>query len=106
VTTVAVRLASGPRAHAGGTAVVEVDVASSATVGDVLDALAAAHPAIGRRVRDEAGAIRPHVNVFVGADNFRDLDDVATVVPDGVEVAVLAAVSGGSVPPTTVQSSD
>ena len=66
-----------------------------ATVAAVLDAVAAAHPAVGRRVRDEAGALRPHVNVFVGPDNFRDLDGVATVVPAGTEVAVLAAVSGG-----------
>ena len=61
----------------------------------MLDALAAAHPAVGRRVRDEAGALRPHVNVFVGPDNVRDLDDLDTVVPEGAEVAVLAAVSGG-----------
>jgi sulfur-carrier protein len=64
-------------------------------VGAVLDAVAATHPAIGRRVRDEAGALRRHVNVFVGADNARDLDDAATLVPEGTEVAVLPAVSGG-----------
>ena len=89
------RLASGLRVHAGGESSVDVDVPEPATVGAVLDAIAAAHPAVGRRVRDEAGALRPHVNVFVGPDNFRDLDDVDTVVPDGAEVAILAAVSGG-----------
>jgi molybdopterin converting factor small subunit len=90
-----VRLASGLRAHAGGAAHVELDIDPPVTVGDVLDAIAGAHPAVGRRVRDEAGALRPHVNVFVGPDNFRDLDELATVVPAGTEVAVLAAVSGG-----------
>jgi molybdopterin converting factor small subunit len=35
------------------------------------------------------------VNVFVGADNIRDRDDLDTVVPEGAEVAVLAAISGG-----------
>ena len=89
------RLASGLRAHAGGSATVELELAEPVTVGAVLDALAREHPAVGRRVRDEAGALRTHVNVFVGPDNFRDLDDVDTVVPDGAEVAVLAAVSGG-----------
>ena len=53
------------------------------------------HPGVGRRVRDEGGAVRSHVNVFVGPDNVRDLDGLATVVPAGVEVAVLPAVSGG-----------
>jgi molybdopterin converting factor small subunit len=65
------------------------------TIGAVLDALAAAHPAVGRRVRDEAGTLRRHVNVFVGADNARDLDAMDTVVPDGTEVSVLPAISGG-----------
>lgn len=93
--TVTVRLAAGLRAHAGGAAHVEVDVATPAPLATVLDALAAAHPAVGRRVRDEAGALRTHVNVFVGSDNARDLDGLATVVPPGAELAVLAAVSGG-----------
>lgn len=44
---------------------------------------------------DEAGRLRRHVNVFVGADNVRNLDGVDTLVPDGVEVSLLPAVSGG-----------
>ena len=47
-------------------------------------------------MRDEVGALRTHVNVFVGADNLRDLDALDTVVGEGVEVAIMAAVSGGS----------
>lgn len=90
-----VRLASGLRVHAGGAASVELDLAPPVTVTAVLDAVTEAHPAVGRRVRDEAGALRRHVNVFVGPDDIRDLDDVGTVVPEGAEVAVLAAVSGG-----------
>ena len=92
---VAVRLASGLRVHAGGESCVEVDVGSPVTVGAVVDAVAAAHPGVGRRVRDEAGRLRRHVNVFVGPDNIRDLQGLDTAVPDGVEVALLAAVSGG-----------
>ena len=93
---VAVHLASALRSHAGGAPCVEVDVPAPATVGAVLDAVAAAHPAIGRRVRDEAGGLRRHVNVFVGPDNVRDLDEADTVVGEGVEVSLLPAVSGGS----------
>jgi sulfur-carrier protein len=90
-----VRLASALRAQAAGTSAVELDVPAPVTVGAVLDALAVAHPPVARRVRDETGTLRRHVNVFVGPDNMRDLDDLATVVPEGVEVAVLPAVSGG-----------
>ncbi len=90
-----VHLAAALREHAGGTEHVALDVPEPATVAAVLDALAAAHPAVGRRLRDEAGSLRRHVNVFVGADNARDLDGPATVVPVGAEVSVLPAVSGG-----------
>lgn len=95
VLTVVVRLAAALREHAGGATCVEVDVAPPVTVAGVIDAIAAVHPSVGRRLRDEAGALRRHVNVFVGADNIRDLAHQDTAVPEGVEVAVLPAVSGG-----------
>ena len=90
-----VRLASALRAHAGAAPCLELDLPPPVTVAAVLDAVAVAHPAVGRRLRDEAGALRHHVNVFVGADNVRDVRGVATDVPEGAEVAVLPAVSGG-----------
>ena len=93
--TVAVRLATELLAHAGGRAAVDVDLEAPTTLRSVLDALATAHPAVGRRVRDESGALRRHVNLFVGADNARDRDGLDTAVPEGAEVSVLAAVSGG-----------
>jgi molybdopterin synthase sulfur carrier subunit len=93
---VVVRLAAALRSHAGGSPSIEVDVPPPVTIAAVIDAVAVEHPAIGRRVRDEAGTLRRHVNVFVGADNARDLDDVDTVVPEGTEVALLPAVSGGA----------
>lgn len=88
-----VRLAAGLRPHAGGQASIELDdLPPPVTVGAVLDALATAHPAIGRRIRDEAGALRRHVNVFVGDENVRD---EASTMPEGAEMTVLPAVSGG-----------
>lgn len=92
---VVVRLASALRLHAGGAPCLELDLPRPVTIGAVVDAVAAAHPAVGWRLLDESGALRRHVNVFVGTDNARDLDGVRTVVPDGAEVAVLPAVSGG-----------
>jgi molybdopterin converting factor small subunit len=92
---VIVRLAAALRQHADGATAVALEVSERPTVAAVLDALASAHPAVGRRVRDEGGILRRHVNVFIGSDNARDLDGVDTVVPEGVEVAVLPAVSGG-----------
>jgi len=92
---IVVRLASALRAHAGGAARIEVDLPPPVTLRAVMDAVDHDHPAVGRRLRDEAGGLRRHVNLFVGSDDVRTLDGLDTVVPDGVEVAVLPAVSGG-----------
>ncbi|MGD0084730.1 MAG: MoaD/ThiS family protein [Acidimicrobiales bacterium] len=90
-----VRLAPALRAHAGGAPQLELDLPAPVTVASVIEAIVAGYPAVGRRIRDEAGTLRRHVNVFVGPDNARDLDGVDSVVPEGGEVALLAAVSGG-----------
>ena len=65
------------------------------TVGAVLDAVSATHPALARRIRDEVGRVRVHVNLFVGADNIRDLDGLDTPIRPGEELTIIAAVSGG-----------
>jgi molybdopterin synthase sulfur carrier subunit len=92
---VVVRLAAALRTHAGGAGRLELNLPAPVTVGDVLDAVALAQPAVGRRLRDERGALRRHVNVFVGSENARDLTEADTPVPEGVEVSLLPAVSGG-----------
>lgn len=93
---VRVRLAPVLASLAGGESKVDLDLADTATVGDVLATLATRHPAVGRRVRDEQDAVRRHVNVFVGPDNIRDLTGQDTPVTDGVEVTILPAISGGT----------
>ena len=40
--------------------------------------------------------MRPHVNLFVAETNIRDGGGLAMRVPDGAEIAILPAVSGGS----------
>lgn len=74
---------------------VELDLDPPVRVGALLDALATAHPAVGRRLRDEGSTMRRHVNIFVGPDNARDLQGTDTVIPEGIEVSVLPAISGG-----------
>ena len=79
---------------AGGREAVTVE-ASRARVGDALAALWAAHPALRDRVMTEEGRLRPHVNVFVGRDSVRYTGGLDTPLPDGAEIAILPAVSGG-----------
>jgi molybdopterin converting factor small subunit len=90
-----VRVPAQLRDLVAGAAVVEVEPGAPATVATVLDALATVHPALERRIRDEQGQMRPHVNLFVGADNVRDRDGTATPIDHGQELTIIPAVSGG-----------
>ena len=65
------------------------------TVTGLLDALAAEHPVLERRIRDEAGAVRRFVNVYVDGDDVRFAAGLATPVHVGAVVQVLPSVAGG-----------
>jgi sulfur-carrier protein len=65
------------------------------TVAAVLDLVAATYPALERRIRDERGTVRTHVNLFVGADNVKDLDGLDSRIGPGDELSIIAAISGG-----------
>lgn len=85
----------GPlRDFADGRSQVEVP-GSPRTLADALQALEKTFPGVVRRVLDERGEVRPHVNLFVGEDCVRFGDGLSTPLPDGCEIAILPAVSGG-----------
>jgi molybdopterin converting factor small subunit len=66
-----------------------------ATVAALFDALATSHPALERRIRDESGALRRFVNVYVGESDVRGTGGQATALARGDEVWVLPSVAGG-----------
>ncbi len=78
----------------GGARHLEVDP-GGATLGDVLDHLALVHPVLGRRIRDETGALRRFVNVYVDGEDVRYEQGLDTSVRDGAVVQVLPSVAGG-----------
>jgi molybdopterin converting factor small subunit len=85
----------GPlRDFSGGRSQVEL-AGSPATLAEALEALGEIYPGVARRVLDERGQVRPHVNLFVGGDCVRFGDGLATRLPEGCEIAILPAVSGG-----------
>jgi sulfur-carrier protein len=92
---VLVRLPTVLRPFAGGAERVEVVVPGEPTVGAVFAALELDHPALRRRLTDEQGMLRRHVNVFLGNDNIRDLDALGTPLNDGDELLILPSVAGG-----------
>ena len=92
---VTVRLPAALRELARCEKAIEVELDGPATLATVLDVLAVRLPAVERRIRDETGMLRRHVNVFVGDTNVRDGAGLAEPLPDGSEIQVIPAVSGG-----------
>ncbi|MDT0187469.1 MoaD/ThiS family protein [Microbacterium sp. ARD31] len=90
--SVSVRIPTILRTYTGGESEVS---AEGDTLAAVLDDLDARYSGIKGRILDEAGALRRFVNVYVGNDDVRFLDELATPTPDGVQISVIPAVAGG-----------
>jgi molybdopterin synthase sulfur carrier subunit len=81
------------RSYTAGAAEVTVTTAGDpARLADVLAALDAAYPGMRFRMVDEAGRLRPHVQVFVDAKIERD---PAAVLAPGAAIMIVGALSGG-----------
>ena len=95
-TIVRVRIPSPLRSYTGAAEVaVAVPVLAPElppTVGGVLAGLDIAYHGIRFRMIDEQGKVRPHIKLFVGSEMTRDL---ATPIPSGATLMIVAALSGG-----------
>ena len=89
---VAVQLPGSLRQYCDGSVEVRVPGRS---VRAVFEHLRRHHAALYPNLCDEQGAIRRHLNVFINADNIRDLDGVDTALASGDVMTILPAVSGG-----------
>ena len=90
--SVSVRIPTILRTYTGGES--EVD-ASGANLQAVLDDLDSSYPGIKARILDDNGELRRFVNVYVGNDDVRFLDNLQTPTPDGTQISVIPAVAGG-----------
>jgi len=90
--TVTVRIPTPLRSFTGGADRVAV---AGATVAEVLTALSAAHDGLGERICDSQGRLRSFVNLYLGDQDIRSLDGLATAVREGDELAIVPAVAGG-----------
>lgn len=89
---VSVRVPTILRTYTGGASEV---TASGATLTEVLDDLETQYAGIRARILDDNGNLRRFVNVYVGNEDVRFLDGLATPTPDGAQVSVIPAVAGG-----------
>lgn len=74
---------------------VEVEVPDGAVLADVIDDVAGRYPALARRIVDETGELRRFANVYVGAEECRRLQGLATPVPPGIVVSIIGSIAGG-----------
>jgi molybdopterin synthase sulfur carrier subunit len=83
-------------AEGAGTSSLRVDVGGDATVGDALDALLAAAPAVEARLYDADGEIYDHIRLLVdGESPFANGDGLDEPVAPDADLALMPAVSGG-----------
>lgn len=90
--SVSVRIPTILRAYTNGESQVSAD---GATLGEVIEALDAAHPGLKGRVLDDKGEIRRFVNVYLNDDDVRFAQGLATATPDGASISIIPAVAGG-----------
>ncbi len=90
--SVTVKIPTQLRPVTGGEAETTVDDAT--TVREVLDGLYERYDGLRERISED-GDLRRFVNVYVGDDDIRFLDQLDTAVHDGDEVTILPAVAGG-----------
>ena len=69
--------------------------AEGTTLSEVLDDLEANFNGIRARVLDDAGELRRFVNVYVGNDDVRFIEGLASPTPDGTQISIIPAVAGG-----------
>lgn len=87
-----VHLPAGLQDKAGRQARVEVP---GVTVGEALAALAGRYPEVGAELLDARGGPRRSVGLFVGEDDVRDLDGLATPLAPRAVVLIVLAIAGG-----------
>jgi MoaD family protein len=81
------------RKFTSGAETVEVE---AATIKEVIDSLDSRYPGLRSSLCDESGSLRRFINIYVDGEDVRFLENLATPVTDGSEVAIVPAISGGS----------
>ncbi len=70
--------------------------AEGANVGEVLRALADAHPATAQQIFGADGDLNRYVNVYLNDEDVRVLEGLDTTVKDSDTLVILPAMAGGA----------
>ncbi len=65
------------------------------TVGQAIAELTTNFPDLKRHLLDDKGKIRSFVNIFLGDEDIRDLQQEQTIVKDDTVISIIPAIAGG-----------
>jgi molybdopterin converting factor small subunit len=66
------------------------------TVGETIQILSTDFPDLQKHLLDDRGQIRTFLNIFVGDDDIRDLDNEKTAVNENAVISIVPAIAGGN----------
>ena len=69
---------------------------NAATVKDLVNDLSLNFPELKKHLQDENGSIRSFINIFVGDDDIRNLQQENTALGNDTLVSIVPAIAGGS----------
>ena len=87
-----IKIPSQLRPQTGGNDQVEIP---ASTVGEALNKLVEKHPAIKDRIYDEQNKLRRYVNIYLGDEDIRFLDNLDTKMEANSELSLVPAIAGG-----------
>ena len=90
--SVSIRIPAPLRAVTAGESQVSI---GAENVDQALNELESRFPAIRQRLRDDEGAIRRFVNLYVNGEDIRFLQGLQTSLKSGDELSIIPAVAGG-----------
>jgi molybdopterin synthase sulfur carrier subunit len=86
------RIPTPLRAYTNGQAEVNV---TGANISEALNDLTVQYPTIKPHLFNDAGDLRPFVNLFVGEHNIKDLQGINTPIKDGEKIMLIPSIAGG-----------
>ena len=91
------------RQFAGGKSEIEVE---AKTAGEALEKLVETYADLKKHLYNDGGALRNFVNVYVGDEDIRDLDNLETEVKSGGEILIVPSIAGGNLAAEARSSSE
>lgn len=89
------------RQFAGGQSEIGVE---AATAGEALEKLTAQFADLKKHLYSDGGSLRNFINVYVGDEDIRDLDNLETEVKNGDEILIVPSIAGGNISAAEVKA--